>query len=349
MTRPPTENTTTPPIPYGVSLSGDPIALHRLRNENGMEVEIINYGAIIASIKVPDRDGKIAEITLGHDKLAGWEEDPFFLGATIGRFANRIAQGRFSIDGKSYELPINDDPNSLHGGHDGFDKRIWAASPVVRDGRVGVELALVSKDGEQGYPGNLTVQVAYTLGQENDLRIDYRATTDAPTVINLTNHAYFDLGGRGDIVGHVLRIPATFYTPTDDAQIPTGQLAPVDGTPFDFRKPERIGLRIDDAAGGYDHNFVLGGEGLREAALVFEPESGRVMEVLTSEPGIQFYSGNKLEGLPGRAGRTYPPRSGFCLETQHFPDSPNHPHFPSTVLCPGEVFTSTTIYRFSTR
>lgn len=337
-------------VSYGIAQSGEPITLYRLRNASGMEVEIINYGAIVASIKVADRAGRIEEVTLGYDTLEGWESDHLFRGATVGRYANRIAQGRFALDGRTYHLPVNNGANSLHGGWAGFNKRVWSARTVTGEDGAGVEFTLVSKDGDQGYPGTLTAQVTFMLGTRNELRIDYRATTDAPTVVNLTNHTCFSLNGS-DAQDHEIQVHAGRYTPTDTTRIPTGELAPVEGTPLDFRKPAPMGARLDDpllaSTRGYDHNYVLDGAGLREAANVHDPGSGRVLEVLTTEPGLQFFFPKAPRNSPDGSAMTS--RSGFCLETQHFPDSPNHPHFPSTVLRPGEVFTSTTIYRFSVR
>jgi Galactose mutarotase and related enzymes len=343
--------------PYGKTKSGKPINLYALRNANGMEVDIINYGAIVTSIRVPDRNGKVEDVTLGYDTLAGWEKGTSYFGSVVGRYGNRIAKGKFTLDGKTYSLPINNGPNSLHGGKLGFNQRVWSAKPIERPGAVGVELTYVSPDGEQGYPGTLTTVVTYTLNNKNELGIEYKLTTDAPTVANVTNHTYFNLRGEGNgnILGHEMQILADAYTPTDDTLIPTGEIASVTGTPMDFRKPTPIGARINEkfaaliAGGGYDHNYVLNGSGFRKVVKVSEPESGRVMEVYTDQPGVQFYSGNFLDNEPGRGGKVYPYRSGFCLETQHFPDSPNQPNFPSTVLRPGETFTSKTVYKFSAK
>ncbi len=343
--------------PYGTTKSGKAVNLYRLRNDKGMEVDITNYGAIITAIRVPDSSGNIEDVTLGYDNLAGYEKGTSYFGAIVGRYGNRIAKGTFTLDGKTYKLPINNGPNSLHGGKVGFNQRVWSAKPITKPNAVGVELTYVSPDGEQGYPGTLTTTVTYTLNNRNELRIDYDLSTDAPTVANVTNHAYFNLKGEGDgtILGHELQINADHYTPTDDTLIPTGEIAPVAGTPMDFRKPTPIGARIDNkfpaliAGGGYDHNYVLNGSGLRKAVTVYEPTSGRQMEVFTTEPGVQFYSGNFLDNEPGENGHTYVYRGGFCLETQHFPDSPNHPNFPSTVIRPGENYESTTIYKFSVR
>jgi aldose 1-epimerase len=344
--------------PYGTTDTGETVNIFTLRNSHGMEVQIINFGARITSIKVPDRDGKFAEVTLGYDNLEGWLGDRSFFGATVGRFANRIAKGKFTIDETTYQLPVRNGGNSLHGGPRGFHKQMWkSAGTFEKDGRVGVVLELVSPDGDQGFPGRLDEQITYSLGGKNDLRIDYRITTSAPTIVNPTNHTYFNLSGEGSglINDHVVQLNASHYTPTDDASIPTGEIAPVEGTPMDLRKPTPISAHVDDKfpalenAGGYDHNYVIDGKGLRPGATVYDPKSGRVLEMLTTEPGVQFFTGNSLGNRPGRGGHLSPPRSAFCLETQHFPDSPNHSNFPTTVLRPGEVFTSTTIYQFSTR
>ncbi|HEY8898970.1 MAG TPA: aldose epimerase family protein [Chthoniobacterales bacterium] len=338
--------------PYGHTQSGTPVHLYSLRNAAGMVVELTDYGATIISILAPDRDQTLADIALGYDTIGEWEKGTCYFGATIGRFGNRIAKGRFTLDGKEYYVPLNNGENSLHGGH-GFDRKVWDAKPLDN----GLRFTLVSPDGDQGYPGTLAVEVTYTLEDTNSLRIDYRATTDAPTIVNLTNHTYFNLAGagRGTILDHEMLIRAGRFTVTDAGLAATGDLPEVAGTPMDFRTATRIGDRIDAPfqplldAGGYDHNYVLDGEGLRSVAEVYEPGSGRVLEVLTTEPGMQFYSGNFLRDEPGKGGSVYPWRGGFCLETQHFPDSPNHPHFPSTTLRPGETFASTTIYRFGAR
>jgi aldose 1-epimerase len=344
--------------PFGKTADGKDVYLYTLKNKSGMKVAITNYGGTIVSLKVPDRSGRMDDVVLGFDDLNGYLGKQAFLGATIGRYANRIANGRFTLDGKQYQLPINNPPNSLHGGPEGFDKRVWA--PQEYSDAKGDHLALrySSKDGEEGYPGNLDTEVVFTLGARNELRIDYSATADKPTVVNLTNHSYFNLAGQGngDILKHRLTLFASRFTPVDQTLIPTG-IRSVAGTPFDFRQPTAIGARIGEAdeqlkfARGYDHNFVLdnGGREPRLAARVVEPDSGRVLEVLTTQPGVQFYTGNFLDGsIHGKGGKAYQYRYGFCLETQHFPDSPNHPDFPSTVLKPGEQFRSTTVYRFST-
>ena len=337
----------------------DGAMVHRwtLANDRGMTVAVLTYGGIVQTLEVPDRDGVPANVVLGLptvDEYAAGNAP--YLGALIGRFANRIAGGAFTLDGRTYRLPVNNPPSSLHGGTEGFDKRVWSATGA--DG--GVELAYTSPDGEMGYPGTLEVRARYTLTAGNELRIDYAATTDAPTHLNLTNHSYLNLAGEaaGTIEGHRLQLHASRYTPTDATSIPTGELTPVAGTPLDFTSPHAIGERIGDDDEqlrfglGYDHNYVLdrppGGQGnLVPAARVTDPVSGRVLEVATTEPGVQLYSGNQLDGsLTGTGGVAYGPRAGLCLETQHFPDSPNQPGFPSTVLRPGETYRSATVYRF---
>jgi aldose 1-epimerase len=329
---------------------------------DAMTVRVLTWGGIVQAVEVPDRDGRPANVALGFAGLEAYVRDnrPYF-GALIGRYANRIAGGRFTLDGRTYRLPVNNPPNSLHGGTEGFDRRVWAATDASGEDAAGVELAYTSPDGEMGYPGTLTVRVRYTLGAGNELRIDYQATTDAPTHVNLTNHSYFNLAGEaaGTVDGHLLRLHADHYTPTDATNTPTGRVAPVAGTPFDFTSPHPIGERIhaDDTqlrfGLGYDHNFVLrrapAGADLAPAARVDDPASGRALEVATTEPGVQFYTGNFLDGtITGKRGQVYNKHAAFCLETQHFPDSPNHPNFPSTVLRPGETYRTTTVYGFST-
>jgi len=345
---------------YGTTKDGEQVDIYTMKNDNGMIVKFLSYGGIITEMDVPDRSGQNGDAVLGFNNLADYETKSPYFGAIIGRYANRIGGAKFTLDGVEYKLPANDGPNSLHGGDKGFDKRVWAVKPVQAGaGSAAAELTYVSKDGEEGYPGNLTVHVTYTLTNANEFRMDYEATTDKPTVINLTNHAYFNLAGNGSgsIEGQLMMINADRYTPINSTLIPTGELAPVAGTPFDFRYATPIGARIRSGdeqlvyARGYDHNFVLNrtGNGLELAARAYDPETGRILEVLTTEPGIQFYTGNFLDStLLGSAGKQYRQTDAFTLETQHFPDSPNKPNFPSTVLRPGETFKSTTVYKFLT-
>lgn len=342
---------------WGTTAEGS-VDRYLLSNGRGMRVALLTYGGIVQSLEVPDRHGDPANVVLGFDRLQGYLDNPApYFGALIGRYGNRIAEGRFTLDGATHRLPLNNGPNSLHGGTAGFDKHLWSATPLDQDGTVGLDLRYVSPDGEQGYPGTLTVAVRYTLTPDHELRIDYQATTDAPTVVNLTNHSYFNLAGEGtgDVYHHKLQINASHITPVDARLIPTGRIAPVSGTPHDFRQPATIGsrLRTDDTqlryAGGYDHNWVLDrqGNGLTLAAQLTEPTSGRTLSVHTTEPGLQFYSGNFLDGtIAGTSGRLYRQGDGLALETQHFPDSPNQPGFPSTVLRPGQTYRSTTVLRF---
>ncbi len=342
---------------FGKFDDGTIVHLYTLRNSRGMEARITNYGGILVSLLVPGKSGKVDDVVLGNDSLADYVRDNPYFGCLVGRYGNRIAKGKFTLDGKEYSLAKNNGANHLHGGLKGFDKVVWAArEQKVREGS-SLALTYVSRDGEEGYPGNLSVKVIYTITENNELKIRYTATTDKPTIVNLTHHSYFNLAGagRGDILAHEMMIDADRFTPIDSGLIPTGELRPVRGTPMDFTVPAAIGGRIDkddeqlQKAGGYDHNFVLNktGPALKLAARVFEKTSGRVMEVLTTEPGLQFYSGNFLDGRHvGKDGRSYKHRYGFCLETQHFPDSPNKPTFPSTVVRPGETYSSTTIYKF---
>jgi aldose 1-epimerase len=345
---------------WGKTPDGRTVELFTLSREGAPRVAVTSFGAYIVSIVAPDRDGKMAQVTLGHDDLAGYLGDPGYLGAVVGRYANRIAGGTFEIGGRTCTLARNNGPNHLHGGPTGFGRRLWTPRVVGGPDGDALELTYVSADGEEGYPGTLTATVVYSLTGDGGLRLDYTATTDAPTVVNVTNHAYFNLAGEGsgDVLGHVLQVEADAFTPVDQTLIPTGELRPVEGTPFDFREPTPIGARIDAedpqlrTGGGYDHNFVINGTPgeLRPAATVYEPASGRVLEVLTTQPGVQFYSGNFLDGsIVGPSGKAYEKRGGLCLETQHFPDSPNQPDFPSTLLEPGETYEETTVFRFSTR
>lgn len=356
--------------PFGTLPSGEPVRMFTLRNANGIEVRAIEYGAIIQSIMTPDRDGELADITLGFDDLEGYLGDSPYFGAVVGRYGNRIAGGRFELDGVGYELARNNGPNHLHGGDRGFDKVLWESNVVEGEDVVAVSLRYESAAGEEGYPGTLWVTVQYALDDDNELWISYAAGTDAATPVNLTQHTYFNLAGGGDVLDHQLQLNAAGYTPVDETLIPTGEVAPVEGTPFDFLAATSVGSRIDAAdeqlgfGGGYDHNFVLrapgtqlvagvsppaGAEGLVHAARVEQPTTGRRLDVFTSEPGIQLYSGNFLDGtLSGKGGTAYGHRSGFCLETQHFPDSPNQPAFPSTILRPDQEYRTTSVWRFST-
>lgn len=346
--------------PFGTTPDGEPVDIITLRSPSGIELDVSTYGGIVTRLLAPDRDGELADIVLGHEWLEAYLAGTPYFGAIVGRYGNRIAGGRFTLEGAEYALATNNGPNHLHGGERGFDKVVWNAEPYSNDSEAGVVLTYVSPDGDEGYPGELSVRVTYTLTTTGDLRIDYKATTDAPTVVNLTHHGYWNLAGHGagDILGHELTVHADRFTPVDEGLIPIGGLRSVEATPFDFRKATAIGDRIeaDDEqltfGGGYDHNFVLNGweddGALRSAAFLRDPVSGRMMEVLTTEPGLQFYSGNFLDGTDmGKGGVVYEHRNGLCLETQHFPDSPNQPGFPSTVLRPGETYRSTTVYRFS--
>ena len=345
--------------PFVHTADGRGIDLVTLRNQNQMEVRAMTYGGIILSIRTPDRQGQLGDVVLGHETAAGYFPNPPYFGAIIGRFANRIAKGRFSLDGRGYVLPINDGVNHLHGGTPGWDQAIWKADPFQDARGVGVVFTHTSPDGDEGYPGTVNARVTYRLTDDNALILDYQATTDKPTVINLTQHSYFNLsaGRASDVLNHELVINAARYTPVDDGLIPTGDLTPVAGTPFDFRTSTTIGARIGghdpqiERGHGYDHNFVLNrtGSGLTLAARVIEPLSGRTLDISTTEPGLQLYSGNLLAGtMAGKAGATYGARAGLCLETQHFPDAPNHPGFPSTVLRPGETYRSRTMWKFGT-
>jgi aldose 1-epimerase len=352
--------TTATRAPFGVMPDGTAVEIFTLTNLNGLELRAINYGAIIVSLKVPDRNGQFADIVNGHDALDGYLTRSRFFGAVVGRYGNRIAKGKFTLDGTEYTLAVNNGPNHLHGGVRGFDKVVWdVAKDAVKAGsrEAAVTFSRVSPDGEEGYPGNLTVSVTYVLTDENELLVAYAATTDKATPINLTQHSYFNLAGHQtkDILDHRLTVNADRYTPVDATQIPAGSRTPVAGTPFDFRAPARIGARIaDDNAqlkigAGYDHNFVLNrqGSGLVLAARLEDPASGRIMEVLTTEPGLQLATANRLDGtIAGKGGATYGRHSGVCLETQHFPDSPNQPSFPSTILRPGEHLESRTVFKF---
>jgi aldose 1-epimerase len=320
------------------------VSLFTLTNERGLEVSITNYGGAVVSLMAPDRNGEFSDVVLGYETLEEYVRNPRYFGGLIGRHANRIGRGKFSLNGASYQLTQNNGVNHLHGGSRGFDKRVWDVIGVVDDGRAILRLGYSSRDGEEGYPGNLSAKVTYKLLPDNELEIDYRATTDRDTIVNLTNHSYFNLAGKGTILDHELTLHADSFTPVSEELVPTGEVKPVANTVMDFRQSRRI------AQGGYDHNFVLRDVDawIRPAARLFEPESGRVLEILTKEPGIQFYSGNFLDGsLIGRGGVPYEKYAGLCLEPQHFPDAPNHVNFPSTVLRPGEVYKHTSVYRFS--
>lgn len=337
----------------------DSIRSFRLENKNGMAVRLTNYGATVTEIKTPDRNGAFADVVLGYDSVEDYinaVDRPYF-GAIVGRYGNRIAKGKFTLDGEEYELATNNGENHLHGGMMGFDKVVWDVQPLSDDS---IRFSYLAKDMEEGYPGNLSIAVTYTLTDENELKIDYRATTDKATPVNLTNHSYFNLAGEGSstILNHELMLNANAFTPVDAGLIPTGEVRPVKGTPFDFRSAKTIGRDIGienkqfEYGLGYDHNWVLNKEtdGLTLAATLYEPQSGRFMEVFTEEPAIQFYCGNFLDGrLTGKSGRPYAHRSGMCLETQHYPDSPNHSDFPSTILRPGETYVTETVYRFSVK
>jgi len=331
------------------------VKLFTLTNSKGMVVKVTNYGGIITEIRAPDARGNIDNVVLGFDDLDSYLKGHPFFGAIAGRVANRIAKGKFTLDGKEYHLAVNNGPNSLHGGLKGFDKVVWKAQPVSSPKGPALQLSYLSRDGEEGYPGNLAVTVTYTLTENDELEIDYSAKTDKATPVNLTNHSYFNLAGSGDILDHELTLNASRYTLTDDTLIPTGAIESVKGTPYDFTVASRIGSRFDQLTKkpvGYDDNFVLngGGKGMTWAARVYEPKSGRTLEVLTTEPGVQFYTGNFLDGsLKGHNGMVYKQHTGFCLETQHYPDSINHPEFPSSVLRPGQTLKSTTVFKFGTQ
>jgi aldose 1-epimerase len=348
---------------FGKTSDGQEVDLYTLSNARGMQVAISNYGGEIVTLKVPDRNGKSDDVVFGYDNIAGYEVNKAYFGATIGRYGNRIAKGKFSLDGHEYQLPLNDGPNTLHGGTVGFNRRVFTAKEVASKGGEALELDYLSKDGEEGFPGNLSVKVVFTLPAENnELKIEYSATTDKATVLNLTNHSYFALAGEGatTMLDEELTLNAKQFLPVDATLIPTGVLRSVSGTPFDFTQPTGIGKRIDDAGDeqlkfgkGYDHNWVLEG-GVKSspafAARVYDPKSGRVLEILTTEPGIQFYSGNFLDGtVAGKGGKLYAHRSALALETQHYPDSPNQPSFPSTELKPGKTYHSISVYRFSVK
>ena len=345
---------------FGQLPDGRAVSLYTLTNSAGMQVKITNYGGIVTTILTPDRDGNLGDVALGYDNLDAYLAGSPYFGCITGRYANRIAKGQFTLDGETYTLATNNGPNHLHGGEEGFDKKLWDAEAFENESGVGVKMTYVSPDGEEGYPGTLTSTVTYTLTEDNSLQIDYEATTDKATVINLTNHTYFNLkdAGASPILDHELIIHADRYVPTDETNIPLGELRDVTASPFDFRTATIIGARIEQEdvqltnGFGYDHNYVLNrsGDDLSLAAEVYEPTTGRLMEVLTTEPGVQLYTGNHLDGsLTGKDDITYERRTGLCLETQHYPDSPNQPEYPSVVLNPDDTYRSSTVYRFSTR
>ena len=348
--------------PFGKTNDGTAVEQYILRNSHGMQATVITYGGVLQSLKVPDKNGKVDDVVLGFDDVQGYQSGTAFFGATIGRFGNRLAGGAFELDGKRFQVPLNDGPNSLHGGAQGFDKHVWKAAQVKGKDSVGVTLTYLSKDGEMGFPGNLKTEVTYSLNEKNELHINYKATTDKPTVLNLTNHSYFNLAGagNGDILKQVATLHASHYTPVNATLIPTGEVAPVKGTPMDFLKPTPIGQHIKEdhpqlkfaepKQGGFDFNWALDTKGnvKQLAAEVHDPESGRRLQLYTTEPGVQFYTSNFLDGsVKGKAGKTYLHWSGFTLETQHFPDAPNQPKFASTRLNPGQTYTQNTVFKFS--
>jgi aldose 1-epimerase len=335
------------------NFEGKPVTQYTLTNARGMQVSILDYGGTVTGIMVPDKNGNFGDVVLGFDSFDGYvqKNEPYF-GALVGRYANRISKAKFTLDGKTYSLAANNNANSLHGGNKGFDKVMWSAQKISDSS---LKLTYQSKDGEEGYPGTLNAEVTYTLGADNSLRIDYSATTDKPTPVNLTNHSYFNLSAGADstILNHELQLNADKYTPVDDKLIPTGEILEVKNTPMDFSRPKAIGRDIDKVKGGFDHNWILNesGNALKTAATLYEPNSGRFMEVLTTEPGVQFYSGNFLDGTLKftKKGHRYVQHGALCLETQHYPDSPNEPAFPNTILKPGDTYRQTTVYRFSTK
>ncbi|UVM52402.1 galactose mutarotase [Pseudomonas sp. B21-015] len=349
---------------FGKTNDGTPVEQYILRNSHGLQATVITYGGILQSLKVPDKNGKLDDVVLGFDDVQGYQSGTAFFGATIGRFGNRLANGAFELDGKRFQVPLNDGSNSLHGGAQGFDKRVWKAEPSKGKDSVGVTLTYLSADGEMGFPGNLKTEVTYSLTENNELRIDYKASTDKPTVLNLTNHSYFNLAGagNGDVLKQLATLHAAHYTPVTGKLIPTGELAPVAGTPMDFTQPTAIGQHIkvdhpqlkfaEPKQGGFDFNWVLDAKGDvgKLAADVSDPQSGRRLQLYTTEPGVQFYTSNFLDGtVKGKAGKIYPHWGAFTLETQHYPDSPNQPGFPSTRLDPGKTYAQTTVFRFSAR
>ncbi|GAA4001007.1 galactose mutarotase [Hymenobacter fastidiosus] len=341
---------------FGITTDGTAVQLYTLTNAHGLKVSITTFGGTVTSLQVPDKAGKLGDVVLGFDNVSGYQSPEFrksnpYFGALIGRYGNRIRGGKFTLDGTDYTLATNNGPNTLHGGTKGYDQVIWQAEPGTSAAGQTLKLTYLSKDGEEGYPGNLSVTVVYTLTNDDALKMDYSATTDKATPVNLTNHAYFNLSGGADVLGHEVAIPADRYNVVDAGLIPTGELRPVKGTPFDFLTARTIGEQIGQVPGGYDHNWVLNQtSGMHAAATVYEPTSGRTMAVMTTEPGLQFYTGNFLDGtLTGKGGTRYGRHAGFCLETQHFPDSPNQSRFPTTILKPGQTLQSTTSYQFGVR
>ncbi|HUT32506.1 MAG TPA: aldose epimerase family protein [Planctomycetota bacterium] len=340
--------------PYGELPDGGSVDLYTLTNALGMQVKLLNYGAIVVSVEVPDRQGKLGDVTLGYDSMEGWLKNPGHFGATIGRYANRIAKATFTLDGQAHTLAANCGTHHIHGGVKGFDKVLWHAQPIQAATAVAVRFTYLSRDGEEGYPGNLSASALYTLTNNNELKIEYTATSDKPTVVNLVHHGYWNLAGpkAGDVLGHILTVFADQYTVVDKERIPTGEIKPVQDTPLDFTTPTPIGRHIAEVEGGFDHNFVLRNPAgrLGVAARVYEPRSGRLLELLTDQPGLQLYTANHLDGsIAGKDGVAYRKHSGLCLETQRFPDSPNKPHFPSPVLRPGETYRHVMLFRFTTR
>ena len=358
-----TQNTTNDSVKkelFGKLKTGEEVFAYTLQNKAGMQAKIINFGATLVSLTAPDKNGKYEDVTLGYDNINDYAEGTSYFGAIVGRYGNRIGKGKFTLDGKEYQLTINNGENHLHGGIKGFNKVIWNAEPETTDSTQSLKLTYLSPDGDQGYPGNLNITVVYTLHENNSLEIDYSATTDKPTILNPTHHSYFNLTGNVDntILNHELKIDADYITPVDKGLITTGKLEKVEGTPFDFRTFHKIGERINDKdqqleyGMGYDHNWVLNNYNgsVREVAELYEPVSGRLMQVFTDQPGLQFYSGNFLDGtIKGKGGKMYKHRTGLCLETQHYPDSPNKPDFPSARLNPGDTYKQTTIYHFTTK
>lgn len=342
--------------PFGKTDDGREVTLYELLNDNGLRATVMDYGAILVNLEVPDRNGKLADINLGFDELEPYIKRSPLFGAVVGRYANRIENAKFTIDGVEYNITKNAGKNHIHGGNKKrFDKVMWKGERFQTDEGTGVRLTYLSNDGDEGFPGNLNCTVNYTLTNKNELKINYQATTDKPTVVNMTNHSYFNLAGAGnsDVLNHEMMINADFYTPGDEALIPTGEILSVKGKPIDFTEPKTIGSRIEQlkATRGYDHNYVLknGDSSMVLAARVYEPNSGRIMEVYTTQPGMQFYTANGMRNVKGKGGKVYQNHYGFCLETQHFPDSPNKPHFPTTILRPGEKYDTTTIFKFSAK